>query len=86
MRVRETWHAFCYPESNQRNSLSINHLGAPRARKCLSLNDLGVPRARKCLSLNNLQHGRLGTLLEYLATRLGTLPDWRATWPGMVIE
>ena len=58
MRVRETWHAFCYPESNQRNSFSINHLGAPQARKVLALNDL-----------------QLGTLLEYLLIRLGTLSE-----------
>ena len=40
MRAEETWHAFCYPSVNRRKLLSINHLGARRARKSFILNAL----------------------------------------------
>ena len=55
-------------------------------RKLFTINDLGARRARKALLFNDLQRERVGTLLECLATGPGTLPDWHATWPGMVIE
>ena len=40
MRAEETWHAFCYLSVNRRKLLSINHLGARRARKSFILNTL----------------------------------------------
>ena len=37
----------------------------------MSINDLGAPRARKWLRLNDLRRKKLGTLLEYLDSRPG---------------
>jgi hypothetical protein len=71
MRVRETWHAFCYLPVNQRKSLSINHLGACQARKSLNINALHLAQKMN-LAITDLARFLI-TAIRDLARHLLTL-------------
>jgi hypothetical protein len=71
MRAEETWHAFCYPEVNQRNSFSINHLGACQARKSLNINALHLAQKMN-LAITDLARFLI-TAIRDLARHLLTL-------------